>query len=121
MAAAVGPTLTTCLVLDSLALLQSRQRPLLKPTNCIDDIPGTGSGTAMHCAPYRVPQRTVNSDLKDINGETFKTSRVTDNMSPRYPISAPLEKLGLRADDALPNGATRSADGKKVRDVTQRV
>lgn len=110
-----------CLVLNSLTLLQSRQRPLLKPTNCIDDIPGTGSGTAMHCAPYRVPQRTVNSDLKDINGETFKTSRVTDNMSPRYPISAPLEKLGLRADDALPNGATRSADGKKVRDVTQRV
>lgn len=35
-------------------------------------------------------------------------------MSPRYPISAPMEKLGLRADDALPNGATKSADGKKV-------
>ncbi len=56
----------------------------------------------------------MNADLKDINGETFKTSRVTDNMSPRYPISAPMEKLGLRADDALPNGATKSADGKKV-------
>ena len=56
----------------------------------------------------------MNADLKDINGETFKTRRVTDNLSPRYPISAPMEKLGLRADDALPSGATRSADGTKV-------
>ncbi len=98
---------------------QSRQRPLLKATNCIDDIPGTNSGTAAHCAPYRIQQRAVNSDLKDINGETFKTSRLTDNMSPRYPISAPLEKLGLRADDALPSGATRSADGKRVKAALQ--
>jgi hypothetical protein len=52
--------------------------------------------------------------LKDINGETFRTTRVTDNMSPRYPISAPADKLGLRPDDALPSGASRSADGKKV-------
>jgi hypothetical protein len=31
-----------------------------------------------------------------------------------YPISAPLAKLGLRADDALPPGATKSSDGTKV-------
>jgi len=31
-----------------------------------------------------------------------------------YPISAPIDKLGLRADDPLPLGATKSSDGKKV-------
>lgn len=93
---------------------QSRQRPQLNATNCIEDIHGTASGTARHCAPYRVPQRAVNADLHDINGEAFKTKRVTDIMSPRYPISAPLAKLGLRADDALPPGATKSSDGTKV-------
>ncbi len=56
----------------------------------------------------------MNADLKNINGETFKTTRVTDNMSPRYAITAPLDKLGLRADQELPHGAVRSADGKKV-------
>jgi hypothetical protein len=31
-----------------------------------------------------------------------------------YPISAPLEKLGLSHADALPPGAVKSLDGKQV-------